>query len=140
MCCTFPFLSYKGYFISMLNRCASGCAFSLRCWDDYRCVKNWLVESTCDSLLSSYSTSIWWRRKFTITSCWSSLLGASISWIPSAWKCGYSYNWIASWIGCCGAPNFNCLLKPFMTSFNIFYYFKTIFNLNFFRSTCCFIN
>jgi hypothetical protein len=142
MCCRLHF--YPTKVISLLCWIdavfwPSRCAFGFHCWDDYQGVKNRPIEGTCDSLLSSYFVSIWWNGKFTITSCWSSLLGASTGWIPLAWKHGYFYSWIASWIGCYGAHNSNCLLKPFVTTLNIYYYFKTIINSNFFWSTCCFI-
>ncbi len=102
-------------------------------------VKNQPVEGTCDSLLSFCYACIWWS-KYVVIKCWSSLLGASTGWIPLTWKCGCSYGWTTSWTGCYGAPNLNCFLKPFVTILDIFYYFQTSVNSNFFLSIGYFID
>jgi len=68
------------------------------------------------------------------------LLGASTGWIPLVWKCGCFCGWTISWTCCCGAPNSNYFLRPLVITLNIFCYFQTSVNSNFFWSTCCFID
>ncbi len=97
--------------------CPPSCAFNHHSWDNCWGVKNQLVEGTCACLLSSCSIGTEWRGKFTIVGCWGSLFGASITWIPLVWKHGCSYEWAASWTGCGGILNFDCLL----TTIDIFY-------------------
>jgi len=99
--------------------CPFDYAFDHCCWDDCWGVKNRLIEGTCDSLLFSCSISIWWKSTYVVTCCWSSLLGASTSWIPSTWECGYSCGWTTSWTSWCGASNSNCLLRPLVTILDI---------------------
>ncbi len=81
--------------------------------------QNQPIENTCDSLLSFCSIGIWWKGTSTITSCWSSLLGASTSCIPFVWKCGYSCGWTISQTSCYNASNSNCLLRLLVTILNI---------------------
>ncbi len=47
------------------------------------------------------------------------LLETSTSCIPLAWKCGYSCVWTILGTSCYNASNFNCLLRPLVTTLDI---------------------
>ncbi len=99
--------------------CTLGYAFDFHCWDDYWGVKNLSTKGTC-SLLSACCACIWWEGTFIITSCWGSLLRASIGCTPSAWKCFCLCGWSASQIGYCGTSNSNCLLRALVITLDNF--------------------
>jgi hypothetical protein len=137
-CYSLPSLSCRGYLINMSNMfdvlfirlCIQppllgrllGCQ-KLTSWR-YLWFLSFLL--LCGYLMERYF--------YRLTCCWGSLLGASTSYIPLAWKRGYSCGLTASWTSCCGASNSNYLQRPLVITLDILQ--KSLIQI-FFWSTSC---
>jgi len=121
--CKLLVLLARSSFFNIMNRFSFfplGCKLISHCWFETCGVSWWLTVGTCDSLLTFCFVNIccW----FVTSYCYSALMfGTPTSCVFSSWFI-YSSQIATFFTTSCCVVSYNCLLKPFINTRDIFFF------------------